>query len=332
MMWTLFTRAAALAGLLTLAGCAGPGINLSDYHKEVSLPAAARLPSESDLNRQGRARVVVFETDDGNLDKARQAQVDVTLTREIEQILGDNGAEVIDRRIASNLGQELQLAEVKGVGVYDGPAVANYAVKPTITLAEYESKYVPASSYTDKKGKTHEIAAYYAHKANVQAGIRVYEIPSLHLLKSLSGRGSSSSSTADRGARELSANLIRGATQGALRDMRNEFLNLFAPKGYVLSRRDKDKKSILRVSIGSEQGIVPGNSVIIFSEQESIHPITHKVSYNKIPVVEGTVSEIVTPQEAWIIPEDEDKAKRVRLGDLIEVVYKDSLWSRLLGR
>ena len=331
-MGTLLLRGMALAGLLALAGCAGTGISLSDYHKEVTLQPAAHLPTETDLNRQGRAKIVVFETDDGDLEKARNAQIGITLTRDIEQTLGDNGAEVIDRRIATSLGQELQLAEVKGVGVYEGPAVANYAVKPTITLAEYESKYVPASSYTDKKGKTHEIAAYHAHKASVQAGIRVYEIPSLRLVKSLSGKGSSSNSTADRGSRELSSNMIRSATQSALRDMRSEFLNLFAPKGYVLSRRDKGSKSILQISIGSEQGIVPGNSVVIFSEQESIHPITNKVSYNKIPVVEGKVSEIVTPSEAWIIPDDEDKAKRVRLGDLIEVVYKDSIWSRLLGR
>lgn len=331
-MGTLFSRGTALAVLLALAGCAGTGISLSDYQKEVSLPAAARLPTETDLNRQGRAKVVVFETDDGDLERARNAQIGITLTRDIEQTLGDNGAEVIDRRIATSLGQELQLAEVKGVGVYEGPAVANFAVKPTITLAEYEYKYVPASSYTDKKGKTHEIAAYYSHKAQVQAGLRIYEIPSLHLVKSLTGRGSSSNSTADRGSRELSSNMIRSATQSALRDMRSEFLNLFAPKGYVLSRRDKGSKSILRISIGSEQGIVPGNSVVIFSEQESIHPITNKVSYNKIPVVEGKVSEIVTPYEAWVVPEDEDKARRVRLGDLIEVVYKDSLWSRLLGR
>jgi sulfur carrier protein ThiS len=63
---------------------------------------------------------------------------------------------------------------------------------------------------------------------------------------------------------------------------------------------------------------------VIFTEQENVNPITRKTSYDRIPVVGGTVSGIVTANEAWIVPEDEAKARRVRLGDQIEVVHKDS--------
>jgi hypothetical protein len=123
--------------------------------------------------------------------------------------------------------------------------------------------------------------------------------------------------------------MIRLATKDALDDVQAEFLNLFSPKGYVLGKRGKGDKSIFRISIGTEQGIVAGNKVIIFTERESIHPITKKISYDKIPVVEGTVTGIVTSTEAWVAPEDEDKAKRVRLGDQIEVVHKESGWSKM---
>jgi len=145
----------------------------------------------------------------------------------------------------------------------------------------------------------------------------------------LNGRGKKVHSTSDHGAHDTSVTMIRAATQDALNDVRAEFLNQFAPKGYVLGKREKGGKSIYRISIGSEQGIVAGNKVVIFSEQENMHPITKKVSYDKIPVVGGTVSGIVTPSEAWIVPEDEDKAKRVRLGDQIEVVHKDSVWTKM---
>ncbi len=322
-------QAGALSALLALAGCATTDVSLSEFRLESSLAPAARLPTEADLSRQGRAKVVVFDAEDSNLEKARRAQAATTLTRAIEEMLGANGAEVIDRSIATKLGQELQLAEVKGVGGYDGPSLANFAVKATITLADYGSEYVPASSFTDKKGKTYHTPASFSHKAVANVSLRVYEIPSLRPVKTLNGRGSKSRSTSDRGSHDIAANMIRAATQDALDDVRAEFLNVFSPKGYVLGKRENGKKCIFRISIGTEQGIVAGNRVVIFSEQESVHPITRKISYDKIPVVEGTVSGIVTNGEAWIVPEDDDKAKHVRLGDRIEVIHKDSGWTKL---
>jgi len=324
-----FFYALALSGLLVLGGCASSEVSLSEFSNDAPLQSADRLPSEADLNRQGRAKVVVFEAEDSNLDRARRAQAATTLTRAVEEMLGANGAEVIDRSIATKLGQELQLAEVKGVGGYDGPSLANFAVKPSITLAEYASEYVAASSYTDKKGKTYTTPASYSHKANVNISLRVYEIPSLRPLKTLNGRGSNSQSTSDRGSQDLSVSMVRAASQNALKDVQADLLNLFAPKGYVLGKREKKGKSIFRISIGSEQGIIPGNRVVFFSERESVHPITKKVGYDKIPLAEGTVSNLVTGGEAWVIPEDEEKSRRIRLGDQIEVIHKKSTWMNL---
>lgn len=318
----------ALAGLLTLTGCAST-FSLSEYRQEVQLQAAPRLPTEADLNRQGRARVVVFEADDSNLSKARGSEAATILTRAVEDLLATNGAEVIDRGIASRLDQELQLAEVKGVAGYDGPVLANFAVKPTITLAEYGAEFVPASSYTDKRGKTYTTPASYSHRAAVNISLRVYEVPSLRPLKSLNGRGSSTQSTSNRGSHELGPNMVRTATRSALNEVRYELLSLFAPKGYVLNRRDKGGKSIFRISIGSDQGLVAGNQVVIYSEQENLNPITQKVSYDKAPVVEGYVSPVVTANEAWILVNDDGKAKNVRLGDRVEVVHKAAGLSRL---
>jgi hypothetical protein len=123
--------------------------------------------------------------------------------------------------------------------------------------------------------------------------------------------------------------MVRAASQNALKDVQADLLNLFAPKGYVLGKREKKGKSIFRISIGSEQGIIPGNKVVFFSERERVHPITKKVGYDKIPLAEGTVSNLVTGGEAWVIPEDEEKSRRIRLGDQIEVIHKKSTWMNL---
>ncbi len=326
-------QAVVLAGLLSLGGCVTTGVSLSDYSREVELERADRLPTEADLNAQGRAKVVVFETDDGNLDKARRSQAATTLTREVEDMLGNNGAEVVDRSIAGRLGQELQLAEVKGVGNYEGPAVANYAVKPTITLADYVNEFTPASSYVGKDGKVYNNPASWNHKASINISVRIYEIPSLRQVRVLAGKGRKSRSTSDQGSHDLAISLLRDATQDALKDVQSGFLNQFAPKGYVLGKRQNgDKASLFRISIGSDQGITSDVPVVIYTEKESIHPITKKTRYDKIPVVEGKVSKIVTASEAWVIPGDEDKARAVRMGDQVEVVYKDSGWTNFMRK
>jgi len=330
-----YFHVAALSGLLALGGCANQGVSLSDYYKETSLQPADHLPTEAELNSQGRAKVVVIETDDGNLENARKSQAGTTLTRAIEETLGAGGAEVVDRSIITpKLYQELKNAEMQSVGRSDdGPSVANYAVKATITLAEYGAEFVPESSFTDKKGKTYVTPASWSHKARANISIRVYELPSLHLVKTVNGSGMISTSTSDRGSFNTAVSMIRSATQDALKDVRSEFLNLFAPRGYVIGKREDGKgKSLFKVTAGSEQGMVPGNPVVIFSEQESVNPITKKVSHDNIPIVEGAVSNIVTPNEAWVIPDDEEKAKRVRLGDQIEVKHKDSSWTVLLRK
>lgn len=314
----------ALSALLALGGCRSMDVSLSDYRQEVPLDAAPRLPTEADLERLDRARVVLFEAEDGDLEKARRAQAATTLTLAIEELLGANGVEVVDRGIAADLGRELQLAEVKGVAGYDGPALANYAVKPTITQAEYATEYVPPTKFYDKRGKAYYIPESFRHRAGVNISLRVYEIPSLRPVKTLNGQGRNTLSSGDRGSRDMGVSMIRAATKAALGDVRAELLNLFAPRGYVIGKRMKGNDSILRISIGSAQGLVPGNKVVIFTEQENVNPITRKTSYDRIPVVSGTVSGIVTANEAWIVPEDEAKARRVRLGDQIEVVHKDS--------
>ncbi len=330
MMLVRYFQPAILTGLLALGGCAAAGVSLSDYPKEVEMQPADHLPTEAQLNLQGRAKVVVFVADDSKLDNARNAQAGNTLTSAIEEMLGANGAEVVDRSIAGRLGQELQLAEVKGVGGYEGPSVANFAVKPTIALAEYGSEYVPASSFVDKQGKTYFTPASWTHKSSVNISLNVYEIPSLRQLKTFNGKGRETKSTNDQGGRDLGVSMIRAATQDALKDVQSGFLNQFAPKGYVLGKRQNGSKSLFRISIGSDQGIVPDIPVVIFTEKESIHPITKKVGYDRIPVAEGRVSDLVTAGEAWVVPDDEDKAKRVRMGDQVGVVHKDSVWTKIM--
>ncbi|OYY92969.1 MAG: hypothetical protein B7Y41_13670 [Hydrogenophilales bacterium 28-61-23] len=313
-----------------MSGCAGTGGSLSEYTNEATLASAARMPTEADLARQGRAKVVVFDMEDNNLSKARHAQAGSFLMREIEQLLGTNGIEVVDRNLANQLRDELKLAEAVGVAGYDGPSVANYAVKPAITQAEYDLEIKPATSQTNKKGKTVTTPASYSHSASVNVVLRVYEVPSLRLIKTLNGRGANSHKAEEASNRDLAVSMVREAAQKALSQVGDEFLEQFSHKGYILGRRDKGSKSIFKLSIGADQGVTAGSKVTVFNQKPSLHSITNKTVYDKVPVVEGVVFGNVTAMESWIIADDDRKAQGVLLGDLVEVTRKGSLWQKVL--
>lgn len=315
---------------LALSGCAGVNavaekvgigeLNLAEY-AEVSMQNAARMPSEADLNKPGRTKVVVFPAEAAGVTPAR-AMAERLLAGEIEQLLGNNGIEVVDRSVDARLAEEIKAIESRGAAVYEGPAVAHFAVKPLTPWAEQVSRQVVDKR---KEGKPPE----YEHSAKVNLSVQVYSLPSLNQIKVLSGRGETEEKDERPGSPELAENMMRASIQKAMRDSRVELLNLFAPKGYVTGKREKNGKPIFRISIGSQHGLEPRMPVRFYTEQESINPINNKPTYDRVPLFEGVVSKLVSPGEAWVVPDSADKARQVRLGDPVDVIFKDSAWDRL---
>lgn len=319
------SRLAVWLAPLALSGCAGVNalaekvgigeLNLAEY-TEVSMQKAARMPSEADLNKPGRTKVVVFPAEAAGVTPAR-AMAERLLADEIEQLLGINGIEVVDRSVDARLAEEIKAIESRGAAVYEGPAVAHFAIKPLTPWAEQVSRQVG-----DKKGR-------YEHSAKVNLSVQVYSLPSLNQIKVLSGRGETEDKNEHPGSPELAENMMRTSIQKAMRDARVDLLNLFAPTGYVTAKREKNGKPIFRISIGSQHGLEPRMHVRFYTEQESINPINNKPTYDRTPLFDGVVSKLVSPSEAWVVPDSADKARQVRLGDPVDVIFKDSAWDRL---
>lgn len=322
-----------LTAALTLTACASiQDVSLSDYSQEVELAQADLMPTASQISDHGRIKVIAFNSETGGLRHGRALPAANTLTASLERVLGSNGVEIVDRKLAGKLDSEIKLAEMRGfVDNSEGPTVANFAIKSSITSAEYSYDVVPAQTWTDKKGKEHTNPAHFDHAASAGILIKVYAIPSLREIKTLVGTGYQRMSSNDRGNRE--AGMIRGATQDALDRVKDQLLNLFAPKGYILRKmtNSKGKKSIFQISIGSQQGLVTGQRVLIKSQRAVKNPITGLTSYESVDLVKASVSTLVNSGDAWIVPEDESKAANVRLGDVAEVFYKEEgFMSKLL--
>lgn len=339
----------SILGLLALGGCSSiPKVDLSEYptDRTEGMEPVENMPSEAALKAsQERARVVVLRGDDDAGDPGRR-QLGEMLTREVEALLGANGVEVVDRSLASSLDEEIRLCELQGRKCGSGvePSVARYAVKASLTNASYGAQFVSqqvmtggnttfliaAAAYpgfvsrerVDGDNDRIIVRAHYQHSASVGTLVRVYEIPSLRELRAVNGSGSESSRSGSNAS--MAAGMLGTALKEAVGGgkTRAELLNVFAPRGYVIGRRDGGKgKIIFKASVGSAQGLTPGAPVVIFTEQQSTNPVTKKVSVDQIPVATATVSNLVEGGQAWIVPDDPEKAAKVRLGDMLKVQH-----------
>lgn len=330
----MYRRTTLLAAFLSsafLSGCMATKVDLVKF-RDADLKEAEILPSKNQLNHQ-RTKIVVFEADERAVPAARGTHLGLALSNAVEKALTASGAEIVDRSMAEKLGNELMLAESKGSGSYDGPEVAQFAIRGKVTAADYGAKYNEASSYTDKKGKTHYSPASYDHRADVGGSVSIYELPSLRLVSTLNVSGKATASDPRQGPNAATgASLLRSAAESAIEDSAHELKNLFAPKGYVVERRTNGEDSIFKILIGRAQGVKAEDKVVIYSLRKKVNALTGVEQMEELPVVEAKVSEQVAEGDAWIVPADKEAATRIRLGDFVKIKYaKKSLMDNLMN-
>ena len=314
----------ALTAALMLSGCVATKVDLAKF-RESSLKEAEIMPTKAQLERL-RTKIVVFEADDAAANHIRNAGLGLTLSSTVEKELAVSGAEIIDRSIANKLGDELRLAESRGSGSYQGPDVAQFAIRGKISSAEYGAKFNEATSYTDKKtGKTSTSPSSYSHSAGVVGSINVYELPSLRLVSSIKMNGKASANDPKQNANvQIGAALLRKATESAVEDSSHELKNLFAPKGYVVEKRVDGDKNIFKILMGRDQGVKTEDKVVIYSLRRKTNALTGVESVEEVPVAEATVSEHISNDESWASLADKQAAGKIRLGDFVKVKYSEA--------
>lgn len=355
-----FARACvAISIALVVTGCQSIKLSLSEYPDDTTslMDPAVKMPTESILKAsQDRTKVVLLRSEQSAADGQAYKELTDALTREVEAILAGNGVEIVDRSLAGKLDQEIKMCELQGAGKCGSqmePSVARYAVKATITNASYAPTLIPAQRMTggdttfaiaaasypgfveryavDGKNDQIVVRPHFNHVAQVSTAVRVYEVPSLREIKAVTSSGADNQRTADRAPLESQLLLTSLKTAVDSNEAKAELLNVFAPKGFVIGRRTNGKKTIFKVSMGASQGLLPGSTVVIVSEQDSVNPITKKASTDLIDVVKGKVSELVLVSEAWVIPDDAEKASKVSLGDQVMVKHQGDIWGALQG-
>jgi hypothetical protein len=327
-------RTVLLAGLaLAAEGCSAPQIDDPRSWPQATMSDAEVKPNIGPNDASRRTRVVLLLPQESA--SARGHGLHEVATSTLETMLSAGGVELVDRRMATRLDQELRLVEMRGgAGSYGGPEIADYAITVTMGNATWNSTFQEAQQFKDKKGNITNVPASHTHGGRSQMGIRIYSLPALQLMHSIEVDGKWS--TADQRSAATSSQapgLMRGATEDGLKSKRADILNEFSPKGYVIDRRAKADKSIFRVMLGKQTGAKAGDTVEMISLTRVENPLTRRVSFDTIVVAEGKVSNIVGEGESWVIVDNAAKASRVRRGDIVRVRHSGaSLLDRILQK
>lgn len=325
--------ALAAGGAWVLAGC-GPKVSLPKRPQEMAalpMQPADVMPKLDQDSLSRRTRVVVLRPEDSP--SARGVGLPEVAAAALESLLGAGGVEVVDRKLATKLESEIKVADMRGSGnmaTYSGPEVADFAVSVVMGNASWGSEFIPAASYTDKKGRVTNTPASHTHRGKSAMTVRIFELPSLRLLVSVPLEGTVSKVGQQSAAGpQQSAGLMRDATEDGIRDAKGPVLNEFSPKGYITERRVHEKVSYFRTLLSKQSGAQKGQSVDIFTLERSVDPLTKRATVNTVQVAKGVVSELVSDEHSYIVVDDEKAAARVRLGDIVRVKHDPSFWDNL---
>jgi hypothetical protein len=320
-------RWAALMAAALLAGCASTQVDPSAWapapiEKAQFMPSNELLSDPNAMNR--RTRVIVMQARDSA--SYRGAGLDTHASGGLESLLGSQGGvEIVDRSVGDRLDNELKLIEVRGTSAsgYSGPAVADYAVTVQLGPSSFNSRYQEAVMLPQKdKPPVMLTPAGFVNSAKASMTVRLYELPSLRVVLQEGVEGSvSQAGQPFQLNNSQGLNLVRDAITDAISDVKGKLLTELSPRGYIVDRRSKDKKSIFRALISRQTGAKQGDVVEVFNVRQNVIEIgnVRRTSFEEVKVATGRVSSSVNNEFSWIIIDDEKQAAAVRQGDVVRV-------------
>ncbi|NOZ36706.1 MAG: hypothetical protein GXP11_01300 [Gammaproteobacteria bacterium] len=324
-----------------LSGCFMGGSNIKDISsfQKQPLVKASIMPSEAQLNG-AKTRVIVMDIDDDNVSVAKNAKLGTAISNKIENLLSDTGVEVVDRKLASKLQKEIQLAELKGRHDYKGPEVADFSVTGKIITANFTQTYYAAKSSVDDKGNRYYTPPSCSYAISIEATLKVHALPSLNLIDTITitDTKSKSQELSNHGYSHYNSihqcppynkaqleSLVDAAGSDAVYESKVKLKNNFAPRGYITDYRVNDGKNIFKITMGKLAGVKEGQEVDIIQTFKNEDQLTGKTNFEERKLVDGSVSNQIGKKYAWIVIDDVEKAKRVHLGDTVKVHFKDSI-------
>lgn len=318
----------SLLCLLTIS-CA-PTIKQFDSYKKAPMLQAKSMPSEEAVEGQP-VRVAIFELETNDIKLAQNTKLGSSLAVDIESILTkDKLVDLVDRKASVKLQKEVALAEMKSDKTYTGPAVADYIISGAISRTNFTSQYIAAQhTFNVESGTYSYTPPKWNYVSEVGGNIKIYEIPSLGIVRTFEIDGKSNMSEnakSKTSAKTEDAYLIKEASRDGLKHIKIDLKNFFAKKGYILEKRVLSNHTIFKISLGSKDGMKQGTKLVLYSKKAEENSITGSQEIIERKIAEAKIADIINAKSSWIIIKNKKDVEKIRLGDIVKVEYKKSFW------
>ena len=296
-------------------------------------------PDVEELHKRAFEIVIVDRPavgiDDSTLENAR-----AHVRRGLEKIAVNAGASVIDRSLQnlSALRTEGVLSELDG---RENEAVvgADYALATRFSTYRYSSTWKKPfkflwQSQEDVAGKP----GTCSHVVEIEVDIQVIEVgtndhidKTFTLKHNIEQKNKDLDSACTIAPVTLSV-MFETALDDALICLKLPLASRLAPRGHVTAHRKapEAERHLYRVSLGTAQGILPGDTVEIRREQRALSPNGEETRTERVLSL-GRVSNQVMTNHSWVAIDPAKATSEILDGDVVRPIESESLLASLSG-
>lgn len=315
----------SLAVLATLTGCQSTGQHVCSASTRVELPESNHV-----VNGTSNTKVVVFEPE-LKLDTKTAKRITASFHQALIQQIDVTGSQIVDRDLAKKLKTELQIAEASGRYSSEGVPIADYAIFTDIGVANFSREFQAAhTSYDPIADKHIYVAAACDFKATIEASTRTVSLPDMITMEQIQFVGDQSFSFDTTNSRcpisqdQINSMIAKAAKYAVTRN--DDLKNLLAPRASVVEMRQCDTGTMVRIDMGSKNGVMPEWEVDFITHEKVTNyagDIEVETSGYGEGVVINNAEHGIKPNHAWVII-DNDMAGKVKRGDTIKVKFEST--------
>ncbi|QED23451.1 hypothetical protein [Candidatus Deianiraea vastatrix] len=306
-----------LSILFTVCGCTSYKIKNFEQYKTV------KTSSSDASNPVSKKKSIIVIPFDESGEYSSKNQVGQTLSNLIEKALVENKyAKVEDRKLIEKLKDEIKLHEMNSSTTsFTGPQIADYAITGKINSAAFSqstsTNWAGVMARVANDGKGNDPLSLPTSVVNVDASIKIVELPSLQPVKELycNTKAERKVPSGTYAAMTNDGIAMKRAILRCVDKVLPDVLNTIKVYGVVQEKRVINGSAIFKIDVGYENGLKMGQKV-------SIARIQDDNKEKSIPVNSVYVSDQIDDKSAWLVVKNEQDFMKIKQGDIAYINMK----------
>lgn len=314
-----------------LISCASYKIKHFEQYKSTVTTVGSDVVAEKSYKKKS---IVIFPMEDSG-DYATKAKIgDVMSNLITKQIELYKYGKVEDRNLLKKMKDEITLHEMNGSDAsLSIPVQADYAVMGKINFASFEkTSAISATAVAMKaasmalKIKDENPLSLPATNVKVDATIKIIELPNLKEAATINCIGSATRQVVPEAYKTMTDDPIalKRAIMRCVDKAMSTITEKIKPYGFIVEKKvNQDGNAIFRINIGSDAGVKMGQSITAKRKMDD-------GTDRDLGTKSLFISDIINPNDAWIIVKNDDENMRVKVGDIayVNVVYDNMAQSK----